>query len=182
MADRTTSPPRWPLWAGLAAALGVLVLVVEVVPRAAEAAALFGAWRSETARLGAADPAERARLEAEQDRLAGASADALVALPASGELSVVLETVQAAADSAGVVVTALEPGAAREEPGFERVPLRVGVRGGGNGVGRFVSELERAPVLLKVRTLAVAGPGLGPGPVTADVDVEALRLGGGGGG
>ena len=178
-ASSTTAASRWPLWAGLATAFGVLVLIVEVAPRAAEAVDLYAAWRAEAERFGEVDPAAQARLEAERERLAATAADALVELPASGELSAILDAVHAAADTAGVVVTGVEPGAARATAGFETVPMGVAVRGGGHGVGRFVSELERGALLVKVRALTVTGSGLGPGPATARVDLDALRLGNG---
>ena len=174
-------PSRWPLLAGLTAAFGVLVFVVEVVPQAAEAAALFTAWRAEASRLDGVDPAERARLEAERDRLVDTSENALVALPGPGELSAVLAAVQEAADSSQVVVAGLVPGPRRRDAGLEVVPVRVSVRGdgsagGGNAVGRFVSRLEQGEARLRVRAVEVIGPGLGPGPVTAHVDVEALLV------
>ena len=175
------NPSPWPRRAALAAALGALVLVFEVLPRAAEAVRLFSAWRAEAALLDGGDPAvEQIRLEAERDRLARESGAALVRLPESGELSAVLDGVAAAADSAGVVVVAVEPGPPVPTSGFETVPIRVSVRGGGHGIGRFVDAIEGGPGLLRVRALAVAGPGLVGGPATAHVDLDALRAGDGG--
>lgn len=171
-------PPatRWPLLAAVVAGLGALVLVVEVVPRGLDAAALASAWRAEAGRLGGDDlAAEQARLDAERRALRARAGRTTGELPESGELSVVLGALGAWADSAGAALVEVEPGVPIAEAGYEVLPVRLVVRGPTGAVGRFVSAVERARSPLRVRSLSLAGSGLEPGPVTATVEVDALQ-------
>lgn len=169
---------RWNQIALVGALLALLVLVFEIVPRFGEAAALAEEWWALEARLAEAEgaQAERVWLEAESEALEQDLGRLLVSLPRRDQLSAVLGELQRHAAATGVTIHRIQPAEPVSQRTHELLPIRVEARGAFHDVGRFIDRIERSPLLMRVRDLALTSEGR---LVLADVDLDAVVLGSG---
>lgn len=157
--------------------LAVLVIALEVVPRASTLVGEIRGWRSDIARVTSSETLvqDRAFLRAEQARLARELASMSTERATTGDM---LGRLDALAADSEVNLTRVEPGVPVSEGSQERVPLAVDLRGRFHDVGQYVSELEAST--FRVRRLSLSrsarsGARQSTGMLEATLSLEVVR-------
>lgn len=151
-AESASAEVLWTWVPRLVIGLAVLVIALEVVPRASALVGEIRGWRSDTARVTSSETLvqDRARLRAVQARLARELAGISTERATTGDM---LGRLDALAADSEVNLTRVEPGVPVSEGAQERVPLAVDLRGRFHDIGQYVSELEASTY--RVRRLAL---------------------------
>lgn len=142
--EETASTETLWKWAPrLMVGLAVLVIALEVVPRASALSGEIVGWRADASRTASVETLaeRRMQLRAERASLQGQLAERSAQATTSGD---VLGQLDALATQTSVRLTRVEPGVPLSEGAQERIPLAVELVGRFHSVGSYVAGLERS--------------------------------------
>lgn len=154
--EETASAEVLWMWAPrLMVALAVLVIALEVVPRASALTSEVAAWRVDASRVASVETLteDRVRLRMESTRLQRQLSEQSAEPTTSGDM---LGQLDALAAEAAVRLTRVEPGLPLTEGAQERVPLAVDVAGRFHEIGDYLARLEASA--FQVRRFALTSP------------------------
>ena len=171
---------RWMILAVASLALGVLLILVEIIPRSVDAYKEFRAWQDTRTRIKAANAWEvelaTANLEARQLQ---AKLDTLHASPVGkDEVSGVLHALQQNTESLDVRVIEIQPGERMVHETYETLPLDVTLQGSFQDIGVYLSRLERARQLLHVSAINLQPERPLSSSLEANIRLQVLIVGG----
>lgn len=121
--------------------------------------------------------AERlAAAEAEYTDLYGRKKAVREKMPFEPEMGRLTKLAAVAADSVGVVITALHSAEFISRGEYQEMPIRLEYRGGFANTGRYLEKLETRSRLLSVMSVSIETNKDDPGMVTAVVQANAYRF------
>ncbi|MEM1269078.1 MAG: type 4a pilus biogenesis protein PilO [Bacteroidota bacterium] len=154
------------------------LLVTEFAPRLGVLWTRYEALQTHQDRLATAEnwQHEKVAVSRRRQQLRAAHEALFVSVPRSDQMSAVIGELQAAADSAGVLVLEIRPEDRGERTAYDVLPVHVEVEGGFNAVGDYLARVERSRYVMRTQRVALTAPAEVPGPVHAELDVRVVIL------